>query len=888
MDKLYIIDASGYLYSAYFAIRNMTNNKGESTNALFGFVRSVHKIIKDCQAEHVVAIFDGPNNAKKRKEIYPQYKAHRQAMPDDLGYQITRAQHLCTLLGLPWLSLPEVEADDTMGSIANWAKGHGMHVYLCSGDKDLCQLIDEDVSILNANKDHMVIGPKEVEELHGIPPKLMVDYLALVGDASDNVPGLPGFGPKTAAKLLMEFGGLDALLQHPERVAEKKKRETLQQQGQLALLSRQLVTIETQVEFPRDLHFFHRKEVQKRELRAFYQEMNFKSLLKELESDVDIPEPAARLAANYTLVDDEESFVALLEKLSQQNSIGFSTTSTGLHPLQAELVGIGFAVEPGNAWYVPVNGSLGLERVLKGLRPLFENQKISFYGHNVKYDMHILENYGLSPAVIGFDTMVAAYLLYSQRGQYSLDALSLQLFNEIKTPLEKLVGKGKNVISMRDLPIEKACLHCGEEVDYTCRLKEVLEKEIAERQLSSLLYDLEMPLLRVLADMELHGIYVDVNRLDALGVELKQQIASLQTQIFNLAGEEFNLNSPKQLGDILLKLGIKSTKKTATGQIKTDSDVLESLKLRYPIAALVLEYRGVEKLRSTYVETLPSEVNSKTGRIHCTFNQTVAATGRLSCQNPNLQNIPIRTEIGRRIREAFTPQKPGWSYLGADYSQIELRLLAHFSDDPYLLEAFNRHADVHSHTASILFNLPLEQVTAELRQQAKAVNFGIIYGQQAFGLSQALGIDISAATAFIEMYFQRYTRVKAFIESCKEKARLSGKTVTLIGREREIGEILSKNMHLRSAAERLAVNTPLQGTAADMIKMAMVEMARKIKQAGLQAMMILQVHDELIFEVPDEEISQLQPMVRQVMEQVVKLKVPLIVDIAIGKNWKEC
>lgn len=886
MEKLFIIDASGYLYSSYFAIRNMTNSKGESTNALFGFIRSVLKIIKEQKAEHVVAIFDGANNAKKRKSIYPQYKAHRQSMPEDLGYQIERAQQLCTLIGLPWLSVPEVEADDTMGSIAVWAKAHGIHAYLCSSDKDLCQLVNESVSILNTNKDNLIIGPKEVEEIHGLPPALMVDYLALVGDASDNVPGLPGFGPKTAVKYLSQFGGLDNLLAHPEQITEKKKREIVQQQAQLALLSRELVTIDTQVAFPQDKTFFQRTPMQEEELKAFYREMNFNSLLKELEAQAVAPTAVA--GGEYMLVDDERAFESLLEQLSQQKSICIDVLATSNHFLSAELVGIGFGYEPAKAWYVPANGLLGLEYVLAGLAPLFKNPNIAFYSHNLKFHLHVLENYDISPPAIDFDTGIASYLLSAQSRQYSLDALMLQFFNKVKTPLESLVGKGKALLSIKDVALEKACQYCGEEVDYTCRLKAFFEKEIAERKLASLLYELELPLVRVLAQMERNGIYVDRQALDNFSQELKNKISFLREQIYALAGEECNLNSPKQLGEIFQKLGIKSFKKTATGQMRTDSDVLESLSSRYPIAQLLLEYRGLEKLRSTYVEALPAEINAQTGRIHCTFNQVVAATGRLSCQNPNLQNIPVRAEEGRRIREAFRPQQEGFSYLAADYSQIELRLLAHFSQDPHLLEAFNQHQDVHAHTASVLFDCPLSAVTSTLRNQAKTVNFGIIYGQQAFGLSQTLGIDVKSAAAFIDMYFQRYARVQAFVESCKEKARLFGKTFTLIGREREITDILSKNTNLRTAAERLAINTPLQGTAADMIKMAMVHIAKRIQQENLTAKMILQIHDELIFELPDEEILLLKPIVQQAMEEVVKLDVPLIIDIAIGKNWKEC
>jgi len=893
MDKLYVLDASSYLYSSYFAIRNMTNSKGESTNALFGFIRSVLKIYKDFQPAHIVSVFDGPRNSKKRTEIYAQYKAHRQVTPPDLRYQIERAQSFCELMGLPFLSIPEVEADDTMGSIAVWAKKHGTSVYLCSSDKDLCQLVDDKVSLLNTHKDNLIIGPKEVQEIHGIPPNLMIDYLAITGDASDNVPGLPGFGPKTAAKLLHQFGSLDNILSNPSAITETKKRETVLQQGDQARLSRTLVTIDIGVEIPLDQSFYELRAPSYVKLKEFYASMNFNSLLRELELEHQKVDQIAgrapeKTTEEYVLVDDEESFEQLLKYLSQQKQICFDTETTDVQPIKAELAGIGFGVEEGKAWYVPVNGNLGLQRVLEGVKPLFENHRIGFYGHNVKYDYHVLENYKIRVANICFDTILASYLLNSQSRQHSLDALSLENFGKVKISISELIGKGKNIITMCEVDIPKVCHYCCEDVDYTVRLKSLFEKQLNERKLGKLYFDLELPLVKVLAHMERTGIFLDVPHLHEISKEVTHQIFQLQNEIYELAGVEFNLNSPKQLIAIFEKLGIKGVKKTPTGQMRTDSDVLEELQKIFPIAGKLLEYRGLEKLRSTYIESLPEDVNPKTHRIHCTFNQSVAATGRLSCQDPNLQNIPVRSEVGRRIREAFRPEKKGWSYLAADYSQIELRLLAHFSEDPNLLHAFDNNEDIHAYTASLIFNTPLKEVTKELRQQAKAVNFGVIYGQQAFGLSQELGIDVKSASVFIEMYFARYSRVKEYVEYCKEKARQTGKAVTMTGRERAIPEILSKNINLRNAAERLSMNTPLQGTAADLIKMAMLKMDQYIQKHKKQCAMILQIHDELIFEIPDFEILEMEHVVKQTMQDVMKLKIPLVVDIIVGKNWKEC
>jgi DNA polymerase-1 len=886
MDRLFVIDASAYLYSAYFAIRNMTNAKGESTNALFGFVRSLTKLMKDFSPHHLVAVFDGPQCSKPRKELYSEYKAHRQGMPDDLFYQIERAQLMCRLLGVPWLSIPEVEADDTIGSIAVWAEELGSSVYLCSGDKDLCQLVNDKVFVLNTYKDNFIIGSKEVEAIHGVPPTQMIDYLAIVGDASDNVPGLPGFGPKTASKFLKQFGTLENMLANAAAITEPKKRQTAVEQADLARLSKKLVTINCHVDIPLTVDFYTLITPLYSELREFYASMNFQSLIREI--DLHQNAPSTELPEYYKIVDDPQNLKELISYLSQQKEVCFDTQTSSDSPLRTDLVGISFGVEPGKAWYVPLNGKLGQQAVLESVKPLFENPDIGFYGHNAKFDLHVLSNCGINVANLCFDTILASYLLNAQSRQHSLDALSLELFNKIKIPLKDLIGKGKSIITIGEVPIEKMAVYCCEDVDYTVRLKSHFTKEIAERGLENLFYTLELPLLKVLAKMEQAGIYLDVAQLKTMSTELTSQIGTLQSEIYCLAGEEFNINSPKQLIAIFQKLDIRSAKKTAAGQMKTDSDVLESLSNEYPIAGKLLEYRALEKLRSTYVDSLPNDVNPRNDRIHCTFNQSVAATGRLSCQDPNLQNIPVRSALGKRIREAFRPQKEGWSYLAADYSQIELRLLAHYCEDPHLLWAFSHDEDVHAHTASVIFNVPFDQVTKELRQQAKAVNFGVIYGQQAFGLSQELGIDMKAASEFIHMYFQRYSHVRHFVESSKEKARQSGKAVTLTGRERLIPEINSRNVPLRLAAERLAINTPLQGTAADIIKLAMLECDRLITEKKMQAMMVLQIHDELIFELPDSEILEAKKIVKSAMEGVMTLKVPLLVDISIGKNWKEC
>jgi len=885
MNTLFLIDASGFLYRSYFAIRNMTNSKGESTNALFGFIRSVQKLRKDFPTTHIASVFDGPHNTKARDAMYADYKAHRQSMPGDLLYQILWAQHYCDLAGIPKLSIPEVEADDAMGSIAVWAAELGVTVYLCTSDKDFGQLVNDKILMLNTHKENLILDARGVEESFGVPPKLMIDYLAITGDASDNVPGLSGFGPKTAAQLLKQFGSLDYILDHPEEVPGVKKQETIRQQKDQALLSRRLVTIIQDVPVPKTMDFYALKTPNFDPLREFYSNMNFHTLIKELEPSTPA---AADIPLDYRLVDDEQAFKDMLENLESAKEIAIDTETTDIQPLKAELVGIGLGVKPGQAWYVPLNGTLGKDYVLSHLKPFIESSKRSFFGHNIKYDLHVLSNSGIKIKNICFDTLLASWVLNSHSRQHSLDILSLEHFNKVKIPISDLIGKGKNQITMKEVPLERVSNYCCEDIDYTVRLKELLENQLKERKMEPLFRSLELPLLSVLTTMEKNGIFLDSPYLNDFSKEITAHIKELEQQIYELAGHTFNLNSPKQLSETLTdKLMLKLPKKTATGY-STSADVLEGMRHLHPVIDKILDYRTTEKLRSTYVDSLPGMTNPKTQRIHCTFNQSVTATGRLSCQDPNLQNIPVRTEQGRRIREAFRPQRPGWSFLAADYSQIELRLLAHLSEDPTLIDAFNKGEDIHAHTAATVLGIPITEVTPEQRYQAKAVNFGIIYGQQAFGLSQELGIEVKEAAAFIETYFQRYGKVKKFLEHCKEEARRTGKAMTSTGRERAIPEINSKNPHLRNAAERLALNTPLQGTAADIIKLAMLKVQEWIEKEQKLGMMVLQIHDELIFEVPDFELSLFELAVREKMEQVYRLKVPLVVNISIGKNWKEC
>jgi DNA polymerase-1 len=879
MKKLYLVDVSNYIFRSYFALPPMSNERGEATHALYGFIRSIFKLINDFKVTHMAAVFDGPGGSVERREIYKEYKAHRKPCPEDLPHQIVWAKEFCELAGIPIVEVEGVEADDSMGTIANKMAKKDVHVYLCSSDKDLAQIVNGNISILNTFKDNLILDGKGVEKTYGVRPDQIIDYLAIMGDASDNIPGLPGFGPKTAQTLLAEFDTLDYILDHPDEIPGKKKQETIREQAQLALVSRELATIDLEVPVPGDQKFYEVAESNPAHMADFYRDKKFNTLLREVSSG---PEKVETKKGNYTIVDDEGGLKKLIDKLKSAKEFAFDTETTDLRPMQAEMVGIGFCIKEGEAVYVPCNGVLGLDRVIEAIKPLFKTGHC--YAQNAKYDIHVLENHGVQVNHLDFDTMIASYLLNSHDRRHGLDHLALTYFNKVKTPISDLIGTGKKQKSMLDVPIEEVGPYCCEDVDYTLRLKHLFEPQIKKRKLETVFYEIEMPLVPILVQMERNGIYADVKQLHRFSEYLVEKITGLEGQIHKLAGENFNVGSPKQLSDILFnKLGIKPPKKTATGY-STSADVLESLADEYPIAEKVIEYRTLEKLRSTYADTLPEQVNPNTGRIHCTFNQSIARTGRLSSTDPNLQNIPVRTEEGRKIRAAFKPQEAGWSYLSGDYSQIELRLLAHLSEDPHLLKAFKNGDDIHEFTASLIFGVP--KVTKEQRHRAKAVNFGILYGQSAFGLSRQLGISPAEAKAFIKAYFERFSHVRDYIEASKEEARQTGVATSIMGRERQIPEINGRNAIARQAAERLAVNTPLQGSSADITKMAMIDVAKEIE--GKTARMLIQIHDELVFEAPDKELSPLKSLVKNAMERVIELKVPLVVDISVGKNWKEC
>lgn len=887
MESIFIIDAVNYLFRSYYAIGPMTNNKGISTSALYGFIRSVNKIINDFNPKYIVAVFDGPENRESRQKMYSEYKMHRKQAPDDLYPQFEMAFNWCNLAGISALCIRGYEADDTMATIAKMADVQNMKVYICTSDKDLMQMVNKNVFVLNAHKNNQIFDENGVKELFGVEPKQMLDYLSIVGDKSDNIPGIEGFGPKTATTLLNEFGTLDNIYNNLDKIPSEKRRTTLLEQKENAYLSKKLATLQLEVLIPQDINFYKLSKIQEEDLEKFYKEMNFSSLLKEkqLQEHKKISDDKEK---KYILINSNEELTNLIEKLSKEKEITIDTETTDLNFILSSLVGVGLSIEPSTAYYIPLNANIDKDFALSKLKSLIENENISFVGHNLKYDYHILLNHFIEIKNISFDTILASYLINPQNRRHNLDTIVLEKFGYNKIPIEDLIGKGKKQISMNDVPLDKITQYCSEDVDYTLRLKQVFEKELKEKNLESILYEIELPLLPVLVRMERHGIFVDKDKLAEMSKEINYQLNLIEGEIYSLAGKKFNINSPKQLSEILyVDLALSPPRKKGS-EFSTAADVLEKLQGKSPIIDYIIKYREYQKLLTTYIDTLPTQINPKTNRVHTTFNQSVTATGRLSSKEPNLQNIPIRSEEGKKIREGFRPQKEGWYYLSSDYSQIELKLLAHFSEDPQLLKAFNNGDDIHTYTASLIYNVPIKDVTKKMRDAAKTVNFGILYGQSAFGLSEQLDITPRDAKEFINTYFERYSKVASYLEESKQKVYETKISYTLTGRQRPIPEIDNKNPIIRAAAQRLAINTPLQGTAADLIKLAMINIDKEIIKQNLKGFMILQIHDELLFEIPEDEIEIFKKLVKDKMENVFKLKVPLTVNIEIGTNLSEC
>ena len=919
--RLFLIDGHALAYRSYFAfIRSpLVNSKGQNTSAIYGFASAVLRLIEKESPDRIAVVFDSPEPTFRHKK-FADYKATREKMPDEMAAQLPRIDEVTEALGLAIIRAPGYEADDVIGTFARRAEEAGWDCFIVTGDKDFMQLVDDHIQLYDVTKkggEAEIIGRDGVVEKFGVPPEKVVEVLGLMGDSSDNVPGVEGIGPKTALELIQKYGTLEEALAHAEEVKSKRAREGLLAGREKALLSKELVTIDVAAPVEFDPGRFGRREPDASRLLALFEELEFPSLIEKIQFQ------GAHGTAAYHTVSDPEAFDALLARLRSAREFVLDTETTSTEPTRAELVGLSFAFREQEAFYVPVgecgvrsaecgvDGDLPLfggpatpepgtrnpkpgmplQMAIDRLKPILEDPAIRKGGQNIKYDMIVLSNYGIQVRGVAFDTMVESYLLDPSQRQHNIDLLAMKHLKFRKIPTSDLIGKGKGQISMRDVPVEKVSPYACEDADVTLRLHNLFLPQLREQGLDRLYHDIEVPLIGVLARMEERGVKVDLDLLRALSADFQTKLDTLTADIFKLAGEEFNINSTQQLGVILFEklqiqkgLGVR-VRRTKTGY-GTSVGALEAF-ASHPLVGLILEYRTLTKLKGTYIDAFPALVHPKTGRIHTSFNQTVTATGRLSSSDPNLQNIPIRTELGRKIREAFIPGEPSRCLLTADYSQIELRILAHLTGDGNLLAAFHRGEDIHRRTASEIFEIPIEEVTPEMRSRSKAINFGIIYGMGPQRLAHDTGITMAEAQQFIDRYFLRYPLIRRFIDDTVATAERDGYVTTLCGRRRAIPEMFSQNQGTRSAAERVAVNTPIQGAAADLIKIAMVALDGRLGADYPDVWMILQVHDELVFDLPAEQAEAVAAVVRQEMEGALKLSVPLKVDITIGASWSK-
>lgn len=882
-EEIYLIDGSTYIYRAYHTTGGLSNSKGAPTGAIFGFTNMLIKTLKEKNPSRIAVVFDskGPTF---RHEQYGEYKANRPPMPEDLSVQIPRIHELVDAYNLPCLAVPTYEADDIIATLATQARKAGLKVVIVSGDKDLMQLVGEDITMWDPQKDK-VYDPAAVEKKFGVLPERILDLLALMGDSSDNIPGVPGVGPKTAAKLIGQFGSLDEVLGKVESIKQNRLRENLQQHRDDALLSRDLVRLCFDVPLDKTIDDLKIREPDTERLRTFFREMEFSRLLNELPA-----EESAVDYSGYVTVRTESQLKKWVDTIRRADRFAIDTETTSEHPVQADLVGISLCAEDGKACYIPVGHTYGDQLaksdVLEALRPILEDESIEKVGQNIKYDMIVLRKEGVRIRGVACDTMLASYVLDPSRRGHSLDFLAKDFLHHKTIPIKDLIGTGKSQKPFSEVDIDVAYEYACEDADVTLRLASVLCPKVSEEGLDELFKKVEMPLIPVLEDMELAGVRIDSGYLKKLSKEFGELLLETEAKIHDLAGTTFNVNSPKQLAEILFnKLGLKPVKKTKTGP-STSIEVLEALAVEHDLPKRILEFRSAYKLKSTYVDALPAMVNPKTGRIHTSYNQAVAATGRLSSSYPNLQNIPIRSPEGRNIRKAFIPEDKHL-FVAADYSQIELRIMAHVSGDKRLLDAFSKGEDIHAITAAGVFGISPAHVTPDMRRKAKEINFGIIYGMGPYRLASQIGVGMKMARKYLDDYYATYAGVKHFMDELPEKAARDGFVTTLLGRKRYLPDLNNPNKVAQQAARRMAVNTVMQGSAADIMKVAMIRVHDAIQREKLPARMILQVHDELILEVREDAAGDAEKLLRREMEKVYPLSVPLVVDSATGKNWDE-
>lgn len=885
---LILVDGSSYLYRAYHALPALMNSKGFPTGAVYGVVNMLKRLLADYQPEYIAVVFDAKGKTF-RDEIYAEYKATRQEMPSDLVKQIEPIHNIIRAMGLPLIMIEGVEADDVIGTLATRATKEKMQTIISTGDKDIAQLVDDHVTLINTMT-NSVLNKESVKEKFGVPPERIIDYLTLVGDTSDNIPGVPQVGPKTAAKWLNEHGSLDNIIANADKVSGKVG-ENLRASLEQIPLTKTLVTIKCDVDLAVEFADLQIKDADKKALLEFYKDLEFKTWLAELleESKTDNTEQHK----NYVTIDSEaelKKWIALLEKT---DVFAFDTETTSLDYMSAKIVGVSFANEAGHAAYLPfAHDYMGAPKqldkafVLNELKPILENPNIKKIGQNIKYDIEVLRNENIHMQGATFDTMMESYVLDSAGNRHDMDSLALKYLGWRTITFEEIAGKGVKQLTFNEIELEKAAKYAAEDADVTLRLHQTLWPRVAkETGLQRIFNEVEMPLISVLAEMEYGGVLIDPEKLRKQGEELDKRLRELEQEAFMLAENEFNINSPKQLQEVLYqKLKLPILQKTPTGQASTADNVLQELALDFALPRIIIEFRSLSKLMSTYTNRLVEQINPRTGRVHTSYNQTGTSTGRLSSSEPNLQNIPVRTAEGRRIRQAFIAPK-GYQLISADYSQIELRLMAHISEDPNLLHAFQHNLDIHKATAAEVWGVALDDVTAEMRRDAKAINFGLIYGMSAFGLTQQLKIDRKSAQNYIDRYFARYPNVRAYMDNARQQAKEKGYVETLMGRRLYIPDINASQIPRQKAAERAAINAPLQGSAADIIKLAMIRIDKWIRDEKINAKMIMQVHDELVFEVAENDIEKVKEGIRQHMSQVLALRVPLLVSIGSGENW---
>ena len=892
LKQLVLVDGSSYLYRAFHAMPNLANSRGESTGAVYGIVNMLRRLMREYDTPYLAVVFDAPGKTF-RDRLYSAYKANRPPMPDELRSQIDKVHAVIRALGLPLLSVPDVEADDVIGTLARAATAYGMETLIVSGDKDLAQLVDTKVRMCDSMKD-VVYDVEGVEAKFGVPPERIVDFLALVGDTSDNIPGVPKVGPKTAVRWLKEYGSLDQLVAQADGVPGKVGENLRASLDQLPL-SHQLATVKCDValeEQPDDLKIGTPDEDA---LRQLYAELEFKTWLADLGGLNEVDEGDGAATAQYEIVFDKKALSRWLKQLSKAPLFAFDTETTSLNAMRARIVGVSFAVKPGEGAYVPLAHDyldaplqLNREEVLEALRPLLEDPNQEKVGQNLKYDCTVLSNHGITLAGMRFDTMLESYVLDSTGSRHDMDTLALKYLGHKTISYEAVAGKGKGQLSFNEVPLEEAGPYAAEDAEVTLRLHRVLFERLQNEQARREVFErIEMPLVPVLSKIERTGVRVDCDMLAAQSAQLAKRTAELEAMAYEEAGAPFNIASPKQIQEILFeRLELPVLAKTPKGQPSTAESVLAELAEQHELPRLILEHRGLSKLRSTYTEKLPALVNPDTGRVHTSYHQAAVATGRLSSSDPNLQNIPVRTAEGRRIREAFVPA-PGMRLIAADYSQIELRIMAHLSADEGLLDAFEKGEDVHRATAAEVFGTPVEDVSSDQRRSAKAINFGLIYGMSAFGLARQLGIERRQAQEYIDLYFERYPGVRAFMDAIRAKVREERFVETVFGRRLFLADISSSNHARRQAAERAAINAPMQGTAADLIKLAMLSVDEWLRENGCGARIIMQVHDELVLEAPESDTESVADTVAELMASVADLAVPLKVDVGVGPNWAQ-